>query len=124
MQGVFEHVKGVTRVVAGYSGARRRRRITAGRHRMRGTLVRGVTFDPRVVACGGILRVCFSVARPAELNRRGPDSGTSYRSEFSSPRRRRRRCQGLRYLSVLSSVTPLANRAQRLYAAEGYHQDY
>src|SRR5476651_976795 len=90
MQGVFEHVRGVTKVVAGYSGGAKATAI----YELVGTETTGhaesvqITFDPRVVSYGEILRVYFSVAHdPTELNRQGPDSGTSYRSEifFASP---------------------------------------
>src|ERR1700726_2756049 len=77
MQGVFEHVRGVTKVVAGYSGGARATAI----YELVGTETTGhaesvqVTFDPRIVSYGEILRVYFSVAHdPTELNRQGPDS--------------------------------------------------
>src|SRR5215475_11493239 len=63
MQGVFEHVRGVTKVVAGYSGGARATAI----YELVGTETTGhaesvqITFDPRVVSYGEILRVYFSV---------------------------------------------------------------
>ena len=84
-QGVFEHVKGVRQVLAGYSGGER---STADY----GTVSTGttghaesiqITFDPAVVSYAEMLRVFFSVAHdPTELNRQGPDEGTQYRSEI------------------------------------------
>src|SRR6202000_3445374 len=78
MQGVFQHVKGVTQVVAGYSGGDKSTAI----YELGGSETTGhaesvqVTFDPRVVSYGEILRVYFSVAHdPTELNRQGPDEG-------------------------------------------------
>src|SRR6266581_6154887 len=90
LQGMFEHVKGVTRVVAGYSGGDK----ATAHYEMVGTETTGhaesveITFDPREISYGQLLRLFFSVAHdPTELNRQGPDSGPSYRSEifFSSP---------------------------------------
>ena len=85
MQGVFEHVRGVTKVVAGYSGGAKATAL----YPLVGTETTGhaesvqITFDPRAVSFGEILRVYFSVAHdPTELNRQGPDSGSSYRSEI------------------------------------------
>src|ERR1700744_3139612 len=89
-QGVFEHVKGVTQVVAGYAGGARE---TATYPQVT-TETTGhaesvqVTFDPKQVSFGTLLRIYFSVAHdPTELNYQGPDEGTSYRSEifFTSP---------------------------------------
>src|SRR5262252_3045224 len=94
MQGMFEHVKGVTRVIAGYSGGEK---LTA-HYEMVGTETTGhaesveITFDPKQITYGQLLRLYFSVAHdPTELNRQDPDSGPSYRSEifFNSPAQER-----------------------------------
>src|ERR1700744_4464294 len=83
-QGLFEHVKGVTKVVAGYSGGA----ANTATHPQVTTKTTGhaesvqVTFDPRQVSFGKILQIYFSVAHdPTELNRQGPDSRSSYRSQ-------------------------------------------
>src|SRR5260370_36771767 len=83
IQAVFEHVKGVTRVTAGYSGG------AAGTAQYE-TVSSGatghaesvrITYDPPQVSYGHLLKVYFSVAHdPTELNRQGPDEGTQYRS--------------------------------------------
>src|SRR5665213_124671 len=84
-QGVFEHVKGVTKVVAGYSGGESK----TARYRLVSEGDTGhaesvqITFDPHQVTFGQLLRIYFSVAHdPTELDRQGPDSGTQYRSEI------------------------------------------
>ncbi|MEI9992420.1 MAG: peptide-methionine (S)-S-oxide reductase MsrA [Rhizomicrobium sp.] len=133
MQGVFEHVKGVTKVVAGYSGGARETAI----YELVGTETTGhaesveVTFDPRVVSYGDLLRVYFSVAHdPTELNFQGPDSGLSYRSEvfFASPLQEK---IARAYVAQLSAAqvfgAPIVTKIESLkgfYAAEGYHQDF
>ena len=100
LQGMFEHVQGVTKVVAGYSGGTEE----TAHYEMVGTETTGhaesveITFDPKKISYGQLLRLYFSVAHdPTELNRQGPDSGPSYRSEifFTSPDAGARR-QGLR----------------------------
>jgi peptide-methionine (S)-S-oxide reductase len=84
----------VTKVVAGYSGGSRE----TARYEMVGTETTGhaesveITFDPRKVSYGQLLRLYFAVAHdPTELDRQGPDSGPSYRSEifFKSPAQER-----------------------------------
>src|SRR5262249_51969033 len=124
---------GVTRVVAGYSGGA----AATAHYELVGTEMTGhaesvqVTFDPRVVSFGEILRVYFSVAHdPTELNRQGPDSGPSYRSEifFASPTQEK---IAKAYVAQLDGAhvfgDPIVTRIEKLngfYAAEDYHQDY
>jgi peptide-methionine (S)-S-oxide reductase len=133
MQGVFEHVRGVTKVVAGYSGGARATAI----YELVGTETTGhaesvqITFDPRVVSYGEILRVYFSVAHdPTELNRQGPDTGSSYRSEifFVSPMQEK---IARAYIGQLNAGhifgSPIVTKVEKLngfYEAEGYHQDF
>jgi peptide-methionine (S)-S-oxide reductase len=133
MQGVFEHVKGVTRVVSGYSGGAK---DTAEYDTVSGGATghaesAQITFDPRQVSYGQILRVYFSVAHdPTELNRQGPDEGTQYRSEifFTSPAQEsiaRSYIVQLEKAHAFSSpVVTKVEAAKGFYPAEGYHQDY
>ena len=83
VQGVFQHVKGVTSAVSGYAGGDQ---ATAHYARV-GSGSTGhaesvrVIFDPRIISYGRILQIYFSVAHdPTQLNRQGPDFGTQYRS--------------------------------------------
>ena len=79
VQGVFEHTKGVTRAVSGYSGGKKE----TAHYEMVGTERTGhaelvaVTFDPKQISYGKILQIYFSVAHnPTELNYQGPDQRT------------------------------------------------
>jgi len=133
MQGMFEHVKGVTKVVAGYSGGE----ASTAHYEMVGTETTGhaesveITFDPKQISYGQLLRLYFSVAHdPTQLNRQGPDSGPSYRSEifFNSPTQER---IAKAYIAQLNAAKvfsrPIATKVEPLkafYAAEDYHQDY
>src|SRR5499433_3206577 len=83
VQGVFQHVSGVTSAVSGYAGGA----ADAAHYEMVSTNTTGhaesvrVTFDPRRITYGRILQIYFSVAHdPTELDRQGPDVGTQYRS--------------------------------------------
>ena len=132
-QAVFEHVKGVTKVIAGYSGGAKE---TATYPQVT-TETTGhaesvqITFDPRVVSFGRLLQVYFSVAHdPTELNFQGPDEGTSYRSEifFATPEQEK---TARAYVAQLGGAHifahPIVTKIEPLkgfYAAEGYHQDY
>ncbi|HEY6844531.1 MAG TPA: peptide-methionine (S)-S-oxide reductase MsrA [Thermoanaerobaculia bacterium] len=133
MQGVFEHVNGVTRVVAGYAGGD----ASTAHYEMVGTETTGhaesveITFDPKQVSYGQLLQVYFSVAHdPTELNRQGPDSGPSYRSEifYATPEQER---IATAYVAQLNQAkifsSPIVTKIEPLkgfYAAEDYHQDY
>ena len=83
VQGVFQHVKGVSNAVSGYAGGAKSTAIYERTND--GTTGHAesvqVTFDPRQVSYGQLLQVFFSVAHdPTQLNRQGPDTGTQYRS--------------------------------------------
>jgi peptide-methionine (S)-S-oxide reductase len=133
MQGVFEHVKGVKQVVAGYAGGA----AMTAHYDMVSTGATGhaesikVVFDPAQVSYGQILRIFFSVATdPTQVNRQDPDEGTQYRSEiwYATPAQKE---VAQRYIAQLNAAhvfhQPIATRVDPLagfYPAEGYHQDY
>jgi peptide-methionine (S)-S-oxide reductase len=132
-QGLFEHVKGVTKVVAGYSGGGQQ----SARYGMVSDGNTGhaesvqITFDPHQVTFGQLLRIYFSVAHdPTELDRQGPDEGNQYRSEIfaASPEQE---ATAKAYIAQLDAVhvfaIPIVTRVEPLkgfYPAEDYHQDY
>jgi peptide-methionine (S)-S-oxide reductase len=133
VQGVFEHVKGVRQVLSGYSGGAHNtaqyEQVSAGDTGHAESVK--ITFDPREVSYGQILRVFFSVAHdPTELNRQGPDTGTNYRSDiFAADSEQERTARA--YIAQLDSQHAFSNRivtrVDRLaafYPAESYHQDY
>jgi peptide-methionine (S)-S-oxide reductase len=133
VQGVFEHVKGVQKVVSGYSGGDR----STARYETVGTGTTGhaesvqVTFDPAKVSYGELLRIFFSVAHdPTQLNRQGPDTGTQYRSAivYSDDTQKNIATAYITQLSQAGTFhRPIVTKVDRLkgfYAAEGYHQDY
>jgi peptide-methionine (S)-S-oxide reductase len=133
VQAVFEHVKGVLRVTAGYSGGS----AENARYELVSTGETGhaesvkMVYDPSKVSYGQILKVFFSVAHdPTELNRQGPDQGTQYRSViFYSNNDQQRIAQayinqlnqaGLFSRPIVTQLVPL----KAFYSAEDYHQDY
>lgn len=133
LQGMFQHVEGVTQVVAGYSGGTRE----TARYDLVSTETTGhaesveITFDPKKVSYGQLLRLFFSVAHdPTQLNRQGPDTGPSYRSEifFASPTQKRIARAYVEQLTrakvfsapIVTKIEPL----KAFYPAEDYHQDF
>ena len=82
-QAVFQHVKGVRNVTAGYSGGE----ADAAHYEIVGSGQTGhaesvkIVYDRSQITYGQLLRVFFSIAHdPTQFNRQGPDYGTQYRS--------------------------------------------
>jgi methionine-S-sulfoxide reductase len=91
VQGVFQHVDGVTRAVSGYAGGE----ADAADYQTVGQGTTGhaesveITFDPTKISYGKILQIYFSVAHdPTQFNYQGPDMGPQYRSAIFSRQRR------------------------------------
>jgi peptide-methionine (S)-S-oxide reductase len=133
LQGVFEHVRGVRGVFAGYSGGSRSKAdyqdVETGSTGHAESVQ--VTFDPGEITYGEVLQIFFSVAHdPTELNRQGPDTGTQYRSViFFSDDTQKRIAET--YISQLTRAKSFPRRIvtqleplQGFYKAEDYHQDY
>ena len=133
VQGVFEHVKGVTRAVSGYTGGKRvdAHYETVGGGRTGHAESVEVTYDPKAISYGELLRIFFSVAHdPTQKNRQGPDVGTQYRSAvFPQDAEQQRVAQA--YIAQLDQAgsygSPLATTVEmdkKFYPAEDYHQDF
>jgi peptide-methionine (S)-S-oxide reductase len=133
VQAVFEHLKGVSSVTAGYSGGR----VNSPSYEMVSSGLTGhaesvsITFDPSQISYGQILMIFFSVAHdPTQLNRQGPDDGTQYRSAifYSNDEQRRIAAAYIEQLdaakvyprTIVTEVVPF----KAFFRAEDYHQDY
>jgi peptide-methionine (S)-S-oxide reductase len=132
MEAVFEHVKGVRSVTAGYDGGRRDDANYAAVSSERTDHAEAVriVYDPRVVSYGTLLRVYFSIAHdPTELDRQGPDSGPSYRSAIF-PQNAAQRQVAVAYIAQLKAAhafpRPIVTRIESgtFYPAEAYHQHF
>ncbi len=133
VQGVYEHVKGVEKVISGYAGGDRStaeyETVSSGTTGHAESVQ--ITFDPQKVTYGEILRIFFSVVHdPTQLNRQGPDVGTQYRSMISYADDAQKNI-ATTYIAQLSASgafrRPIVTRVDRLrgfYPAEAYHQDY
>ena len=133
VQGVFEHVRGVKQVAAGYTGG------AAGTAQYE-TVSEGdtghaesvqITYDPTQITYGRLLQIFFSVAHdPTELNYQGPDHGTQYRSAIF-PANPQQRSIAQSYIAQLDKAHvfsgPIVTRVEDFkgfYAAENYHQNF
>jgi len=133
VQGVFQHVNGVTNAVSGYAGGDKETAHyqTVGSGSTRHAESVQVTFDPRKISYGRILQIYFSVAHdPTELNRQGPDHGTQYRSTiFPANAEQARIARG--YIDQLdkarafpAAIVTTIEPGRAFYPAEAYHQDF
>jgi len=132
-QTVFQQVKGVTATEAGYSGGA----ASTATYDQVTTETTGhaesvqIVFDPSKITYGTLLRIFFSVAHdPTQLNRQGPDVGTSYRSAifYTSEQQHKIAAAYIQQLDaehafngkIVTELTPL----KAFYKGEDYHQDY
>jgi peptide-methionine (S)-S-oxide reductase len=133
VQGVFQHVKGVTNAVSGYSGGKKESaqyETVSGGNTGHAESVQ-VTFDPTKVSYGKLLQVYFSVAHnPTQLNFQGPDHGTQYRSALF-PLDDAQRKVATAYIAQLEAAKafpkPIVTRVEPFkgfFPAEAYHQNF
>jgi peptide-methionine (S)-S-oxide reductase len=132
-QSVFERVKGVLDTTAGYSGGS----AATATYEQVGTETTGhaesvkVVYDPSKITYGKLLQIFFSVVHdPTELNRQGPDVGTSYRSVIFYTNEEQHKISEAYVAqlnaakafpaSIVTQIVPLKG----FYDAESYHQDY
>jgi len=133
VQGVFEHVKGVTSATSGYSGGH----VKDPSYETVSMGVTGhaesvqVTYDPSQISFGQLLMIYFSVAHdPTQLDRQGPDTGSQYRSAifYSNDEQKKIAAAYIAQLDaakiypqkIVTKLSPFS----AFYPAEDYHQDY
>jgi peptide-methionine (S)-S-oxide reductase len=129
MEAVFEHVKGVDNVVAGYAGgsADKADYDDVSSERTGHAEAVRISYDPSKISYYDLLKIYFTVAHdPTELNRQGPDVGPSYRSAIF-PQNAKQRALAEKAIRLIRAhgkdiVTKIESGG--FYTAEGYHQDY
>jgi peptide-methionine (S)-S-oxide reductase len=133
VQGVFQHVKGVTDAVSGYAGGTKAdasyQTVSSGATGHAESVM--VTYDPREITYGELLRIYFSVvADPTTLDAQGPDEGPQYRTDIfvTGPEQAKIAKDYVAQLQqahvysapIVTKITPFT----AFYRAEGYHQNY
>ena len=133
VQGVFQHVKGVTNAVSGYAGGDRKSAdydaVSSGRTGHAESVQ--VTYDPRQISYGRVLQIFFSVAHdPTQLNRQGPDTGTQYRSAIfpltadQAEIAKAYIAQPDQAKAFKKAIVTRIESDRSFYPAENYHQDF
>jgi len=133
VQGVYQHVDGVSSAVSGYSGgtSQNANYDAVGSGSTGHAEAVKITYDPSRVSYGTLLRIFFAVvADPTTLNRQGPDRGSHYRTAIF-PTTPEQKAVAEAYIAQLSAArlwkSPIVTRVERnrgFFAAEKYHQDF
>ena len=133
VQGVYQHVKGVTSAVSGYSGgpkANASYQAVSNGDTGHAEAVK-ITYDPTQVSYGKLLQIYFSVVTdPTQLNRQGPDDGTQYRSDIFAMNAEQAKVasdyvEQLKKAHVYGApVVTKVSTFKAFYPAEAYHQNY
>jgi peptide-methionine (S)-S-oxide reductase len=133
VQGVYQHVKGVTSAVSGYAGGQK----NTAQYEIVGFGGSGhaesvqITYDPRQLTYGRILQIFFSIAHdPTQLNRQGPDVGPQYRSAiFPADAEQEKLARA--YIAQLNearvfraAIVTKIEPDRPFFPAEAYHQDF
>lgn len=132
VQGVYQHVKGVSQAVSGYAGGT----AETAEYGIVGTGSTGhteavkITYDPAQISYGQLLRIFFAVVHdPTQVDAQGPDRGPQYRSAIfpQSPDQQR---VAEAYIAQLERDRTFSGKiATRIetgefFPAEPHHQDY
>lgn len=130
-EAVFNQVKGVEKVVSGYSGGKvpgvpTYREVCSG---LTGHAeVIQITFDSKIVSYEDLLIIFMTTHDPTTLNRQGADRGTQYRSVifYHSEKQKEVAQTVLKEMAtyyenpIVTELSPL----DKFYPAEDNHQDY
>lgn len=132
LEAIFDNLRGVEKVVSGYSGGRlpdpSYHEVCAGNTGHAEVIQ--ITFDPRIISFKEILEVFFTVHDPTTLNRQGPDVGTQYRSVifYHTPEQQEVSKEVIAEFDtkkiwdgpIVTEITPF----EAFYPAEEEHQKY
>jgi peptide-methionine (S)-S-oxide reductase len=133
VEAVFQQIQGVEKVVSGYSGgdaaSAHYEIVSTGRTGHAESVQ--ITYDPRKISYGQLLKVFFDVAHnPTQLNRQGPDAGPQYRSAIFYSNLEQKKIADA-YIQQLDAAkvfrSPIVTQVVQLkafYPAEEHHQNF
>ncbi len=129
---IFNDLKGVDKVVSGYSGGTTKNptyeEVCSGRTGYAEAVQ--ITFDPSVISYEQLLEVFFHIHNPTTLNKQGADVGTQYRSAiFYNSDEQKQTAESVKEKITKSGLwdDPIVTditEFKEFYSAEDYHQDY
>jgi peptide-methionine (S)-S-oxide reductase len=132
LEAIFKEVKGIEKVVSGYSGGTAvnpsYNEVCSGITGHAESVQ--LTYHPKQISFKEILAIFFAVHDPTTLNRQGADVGTQYRSAnfYHNEEQKTAAEEAIKQLnasktwgaSVVTQVVPFKD----FYPAEEYHQEY
>lgn len=132
VEAIFEEVKGVKSVVAGYAGGQKKnptyRQVSSGSTGH--AEVTRIVYDPSVVSYEQLLEVLWHTHNPTTKNRQGADVGPQYRSvifyhndeqrEIAEKSLKKTDQSDLWEDPIVTEIEPISNYSK----AENYHQNY
>jgi peptide-methionine (S)-S-oxide reductase len=131
-EAIFTQLKGVEKVVSGYSGGKvvnptYKEVCTGLTGHAEGILV---TYDPGQITFAELLEVFWTTHDPTTLNRQGADQGTQYRSAIFYTDEDQK-SEALAYKAKLEKekiwdhpIVTEITKFEKFYPAEDYHQSY
>ena len=132
LEAVYNDLRGVEKVVSGYSGGRAPNptyeEVCTGRTGHAETIQ--ITFDPQVISFKELLEVFFTIHDPTTLNRQGADHGTQYRSAifYHSPEQKEiaeKTIADIKAAKIWNDpIVTEVTKFSVFYPAEDYHQRY
>jgi len=132
LEAVYNDLRGVEKVVSGYSGGRvanpTYEQVTTGKTGH--AEVVQITFDPQVLSFKELLEVFFTIHDPTTLNRQGADVGTQYRSAiyYHSPEQKAVSDKVIADITAAKiwkdQIVTEVTKLDVFYPAEEYHQRY
>lgn len=131
-EAIFRRVKGVSKVVSGYSGGETGNpdyeAVSAGSTGHVEAIQ--IVFDPKIISYEKLVEIFFHLHDPTTLNRQGSDVGTQYRSvifyhnneqkEITEKVRNKIEDEHIYQNKIVTEIIPFEN----FYKAEEYHQNF
>jgi len=131
-EAIFNELKGVRKVVSGYSGGK----VVNPTYEQVCTGQTGhaectkITYDPKQITFAELLEVFWMTHDPTTLNRQGADSGTQYRSAIFYTDEDQKQ-EATAYKAKLGKekiwnnpIVTEITKFEKFYPAEKYHQEY
>jgi len=132
MEAVYKEVKGVQRVISGYTGGKKENptyeEVCSDKTGHAEAV--DITFSPDVISYHEILEIFFTVHDPTTINRQGNDTGTQYRSAvfFHNEAQKMIAEQVIKEINAAhiwnSPIVTELKPYKKFFSAEDYHRDY